>query len=155
MRTLHYHAGEFYLWTGTAYKRAEADAADLRALVYGFLEAASERRGGEVRLFKPSKQRVDLVLDALRGVAHLKEAENKPPCWLDERKQPNPIDLISLANGVLDVRTRNLLPHDPKFFATNGLGFAYDPKAPPPKEWLKFLASVWPKDRESIATLRR
>src|SRR5262245_16309554 len=33
-------------------------------------------------------------------------------------------------------------------------GFAYDPKAPQPAEWLEFLGTLWPDDNEGISTLQ-
>ena len=42
-------------------------------------------------------------------------------------------------------------PASPQFFTFNGLDFAYNVRATSPKQWLTFLASLWPDDQESIA----
>ena len=44
-----------------------------------------------------------------------------------------------MANGLLDLETRTLLPHTPAFFTTDSLGFSYDPDATCP-EWEAFLS---------------
>src|SRR5206468_2568650 len=39
------------------------------------------------------------------------------------------------------------------FFTVNSLPLAYDPDAPSPKHWLKFLAALWPEDEAAEDTL--
>jgi putative DNA primase/helicase len=51
--------------------------------------------------------------------------------------------LIGLPNGVLDVRTGEVLPPDPAYLITKTLGVAYDPEATAPRTE-KFLAEVLP-----------
>ncbi|MFN9953218.1 MAG: NTP-binding protein, partial [bacterium] len=38
-------------------------------------------------------------------------------------------------------------------WVTNALDFDYDSKACQPREWLDFLASLWPSDPESVQAL--
>jgi phage/plasmid primase, P4 family, C-terminal domain len=64
-------------------------------------------------------------------------------------------EIVSVRNGLLHLPTRELLPHDPRFFTLNSLPFAYDADAPKPVEWLKFLEGIWPNDPESIGLLQR
>jgi len=47
-----------------------------------------------------------------------------------------------------------LHPASPQFFTFNGLDFAYNVRATSPKQWLTFLASLWPDDQESINTVQ-
>jgi putative DNA primase/helicase len=152
-RLLHYHRGVFHRYTGGVYQCSEAADADLRAVIYDFLEKANERRGDDVRVFKPNKSRVDLVVDALRGIAHL-SASLEPPCWLDGRPKPSPSDLIPMRNGLFHVPTRKLLPHDPEYFALNALEFPYEPRPAAPRAWEKFLNDLWPEDAEAKSTLQ-
>src|SRR5262245_12668393 len=42
----------------------------------------------------------------------------------------------------------------PRLFAFNSLSFDIDLEAPPPREWLAFLNSLWPDDPASIALLQ-
>jgi putative DNA primase/helicase len=46
------------------------------------------------------------------------------------------------------------MPHTPAFFSLNALDFDYQPNAPPPTEWLKFLKQLWPDDQQSIDMLQ-
>ncbi len=152
-RSLHHHAGDFYRWTGVAYVRAENGAADIRAEVYAFLGRANERGTSGERTYRPTKGRVDQTIDALRAETHL-PADRVPPRWLDGRDAPAPADLIPMANGLLHLPTRNLLPHDPRLFATSALPFAYDPRPHALRAWLAFLKQLWPDDPDAIATLQ-
>ena len=58
-----------------------------------------------------------------------------------------------MANGLLQLSTRTLEPHRPAFFNEHSLPFAYEPKAPKPKRWLRFLHQLWGDDEEAIACL--
>jgi len=44
------------------------------------------------------------------------------------------------------------MPLTPSFFTLNGLNFPYDPDAPKPEHWLKFLNDLWEEDPETLAT---
>lgn len=55
---------------------------------------------------------------------------------------PNP-DLLCLQNGMLDLETMKLLPHDRTYLATYQLGVAYDPTQPADCDrWKQFLAET-------------
>ena len=55
---------------------------------------------------------------------------------------------LPVARGILNLVTRELLPHDPRFFTTNCLPLDYDREAPEPKRWLQFLEELWPADED-------
>ena len=74
---------------------------------------------------------------ALRAVAHVLPNTNQP-CWLDGRDGPDPSDLVSFPNGILDLRTGSLQPPDTMLFMPYAAGFDYDPKADEPADWLEF-----------------
>lgn len=42
----------------------------------------------------------------------------------------------------------------PRFFNAYALDYDFDPLAPPPREWLRFLEQIWGSDAESIAALQ-
>ena len=58
-------------------------------------------------------------------------------------------EIVACANGLLHVGTRKLYPHTPLFFSTVAVPFAYDPAAPEPARWLRFLGDLWPDDQDS------
>src|SRR6478672_3756923 len=71
---------------------------------------------------------------------------------LDAPELPDrpPPDLINLENGILDIRTRTLLPHSPQFLSNNRVPILYDPGATCPKID-EFLLQVFPGDSIDLA----
>jgi putative DNA primase/helicase len=61
---------------------------------------------------------------------------------------------VACRNGLLNLRTRQLLPPTPAFFNLVSTPCCYDDEAPEPKEWLKFLDAVLPSDAEGVALLQ-
>jgi putative DNA primase/helicase len=153
---LHHHRGGFYEWNGSSWPEAVDDS--LRSRLYAFLDGCQCKvkiKGEyELRPVKPNSLMVGGVLDALRAAAHL-ETAIEPPSWLDGVKGPPAHEIVACANGLLHLPTLRLLPHMPSFFNLNALDYAYDPKAPPPRQWLAFLSQIWPEDAEAIATLQQ
>jgi putative DNA primase/helicase len=62
--------------------------------------------------------------------------------------------MLPCRNGLLHLPTGKLLPPTPRFFSPNALDYDYDPNAPEPRLWLRFLAELWSDDPQSIGTLR-
>lgn len=102
---------------------------------------------------------VNNMIQALSG-ACLLPARVHAPAWIDGPPGPEPTGIMAMHNGLLDLEAAALrkpdclLPSDRRFFTTSAAPFAYDPDAPQPVEWLRFLSSVWPDDPDSIATLQ-
>jgi len=69
--------------------------------------------------------------------------------WFDS----NPY-FLNCANGILDLRTGQLLPHDPTHFITHHTPVSYDPQATAPT-WLAFLARIFDNDTDMIAFVQR
>jgi putative DNA primase/helicase len=160
-RTLLHHNGAFHAWTGSHYP--EADEARLRAEIYDFLDGAQRRTNDNEKLapFNPTRAKVGDVLDALAAVANL-PTTIRPPSWLGDAVDLPADEIIACANGLLHLPTRTMLRHSPEFYTQNALDFRYDPKAPTPVQWLRFLESLWCGDdpgpaaiaTEAIATLQ-
>lgn len=146
------HRGDYFRWDGTHYLEITRD--DVHARAYAFVEHAvyvHPEKGSQP--FAPTQRKMADVLDALRAITHV---ENRPeaPLWIDARADPCVTDIIALANGLLDVKTRILHPHTPLFFNHHALPFAFDPKATAASRWLRFLQDLWPDDDEAIASLQ-
>ncbi len=151
---LRHHGGVFYEYDGAASAYRERDEAAIRADLYTFLEPAlrwiePRGEGGTPKLgpFKPTQAKVENVLDALRAVCNL-ATSFAPPCWLQDDPGLDPFEILACRNGLLHIPTRTLLPATPAFFTLNGLDFAYDPDAPAPAHWLRFLMDLWPEDMD-------
>jgi putative DNA primase/helicase len=151
-RTLHRHRGSFWAYARTHYQELPTEA--LRAGIYTFLaEAKRETAEGKLAPFKPTTNKVSQVIDALTAHAYLDDGKAMPS-WLDDREHPPPMEVVPMANGLLHLPSGEMLPHSPKFFASNALTFAYDPTAPAPEQWLAFLAKLWPDDIEAHNALQ-
>ncbi|HJU18593.1 MAG TPA: phage/plasmid primase, P4 family [Stellaceae bacterium] len=152
VRTLHHHRGGFYAWAGAAY--ADMGDAALRAGLYEFLAACKRRDPkGELQPVKPNAGMVNNVLDGLHAAAHLDDALSAP-AWLDQAPDLPADEILVCANGLLHLPTLDLLPHTPSFFSHNSLDFAFERNAPEPRQWLAFLAQLWPSDPVAIETLQ-
>jgi putative DNA primase/helicase len=151
--TTRWWRGSFYLWTGTHWNEA-ADPA-VRARIYHLLEHARYRKHDkegtpELVAWAPTRRKVGDVLEALQAVVHLSERTD-PPAWVEGDDEAR---LQALRNGLLHLPTRRLAAHSPRLFNLTSLPYDYDPAAPPPRRWLRFLRDLWPGDRESRRLLQ-
>jgi putative DNA primase/helicase len=153
-RTLVEQAGLFYEYTGTHYATLE-DAA-IRARLWAFAARASRwSKHGDLVPFQPTTTKINNLLDATRALSHL-PASVQAPTWLDSNPtDPNPLEVISLGNGILHVPSRDLLPATPRLYTHYALNVAFQPEVSrEPTEWLAFLNELWPNDPQSIAVLQ-
>jgi putative DNA primase/helicase len=147
-RLLRHHRGGFYNWAGCTY--SELGEKGLRARLYEFLDGCLMTKGEPV---KPTAHLVNNVLDALKAVAHLDDAI-EPPAWLDKAPDLAATDIVPCRNGLLHLPSLTLASLTPHFFGLNAIDLAYQPNAPTPVQWLKFLAQLWGGDVESIDALQ-
>jgi putative DNA primase/helicase len=158
LRVLHYHRGEFLRWTGTHY--AVMDEIEIRAELYPWLERAvviAKGSGGAlVQLpYKPTKSKVDNVVDALEAMSAV-AVDVDPPAWLDPcGNDPVAADLVATRNGLLHLPTGRSYTHTPRLLNRHAVEFDYDASATMPEEWLRFLGQLWPNDDEAVRTLQQ
>lgn len=169
-RTLLCHRGTWMQWHGPHW--AEMDTAALRKHIYDRLGTVNclraVRKGGEVERYEavrwdPNKRKIADVLEAAAAVGHI-SADVDPPAWLDTgdagensfsaHGKPHAGQFISCRNGLLDLSTRTVSPHTPTLFNVVSVPFDYQRDVSSPIAWLKFLASVWPDDAQSVALLQ-
>jgi P4 family phage/plasmid primase-like protien len=145
--TLKAWQGSLYRWGGASWR--ELTESDVRAAVYAFID-----RHGSTD-FRPNQTNVTKLLDALRHCEEVHvESTHSAPCWLHGVPLAPAAELVACANGLLHLPSRSLLPASPRFFNLNAVPFAYEPAAPAPVQWLRFLADVWPNDPEAVSTLQ-
>jgi putative DNA primase/helicase len=140
------YRGAFYRWTGTHY--LEYADEDLERELYTFLNTALVV--GKKRMlvpYNPTKNKVLEVVHALRR-KYLISRDWETPCWLRTKRYKSAASLVACRNGILNLETRQLRPHDPLLFITNCLPLDYDPQAPKPKRWHQFLEELWPADKD-------
>ena len=150
-RTIHNVNDDLYAYNGSVY--VPVPLAAIRSKAYAMLDRAKAfDENGKLKKFKPTKHKVNNLIDALRGLVHLDL--DTIPAWIDPGDHPDPSELIAVSNGLVHVPSLSLLKPTPGYFNLNATTFDYDPNAPRPKGWLNFLDSIWPNDREAIDTLQ-
>jgi putative DNA primase/helicase len=145
-RTLQFWQGEFWEWRGTHWKRVDENT--MRSRVYEFLDAAQRYTGRGLGRFLPQSFDVNKTIDALKSVVNL-SPDLEMPSWLEgAAPMENPRELVACRNGLLDVASRRLLMHTPRFWSPNVLEFDFDPKAKAPR-FKRFLKELFPNDRDA------
>ena len=147
-RLLRHHRGDFYRYDGRCWP--EAEERKIRAKLYQWLEPAVywklTKNGPTLTPFEPTRYKIANVLEALQAIGHL-DADVSAPAWLENDLQVEAPEFVALDNGLLHLHDRTLMPHTPGFFSQHALPFAYDPDAPTPVRWHKFLDELWGSDR--------
>ncbi len=155
-RLLLRHDGTWHTYNGRSWP--ELDPAALNRQLYAYFGAAQfwkdsprKHEEGDWVDFAPTRHKVADLAHALEALCH---HEHPPPGWLTD-DPPAPADqLLVVANGLLHIPTRKLLPHTPQLFSRTALPYDYDPDATCAPRWEAFLESLWPDDPESIQALR-
>jgi putative DNA primase/helicase len=146
--------GDWWQWQTTHWD--EVDARDIREAAYRYTENAeytdTTGKTPVTRRWEPNRWKMAHLLEALGACLHL-SGRLHPPQWITGNGMLPAHELVSVANGLLHVPTRTLKTHDPAFFNTVAVPFAFDPRAAAPR-WLAFLAELWSDDPESIAALQ-
>lgn len=150
--TLIAQGGAFFGWDGAAWPQLED--ADLRAAFYKYFRHADyvNDRGNVVN-FDPTAHKVNDLVDALKAFAHLSTTVTTP-AWLNGVGLVPATEIVAATNGLVHVPTRTLLTPTPLFYAHYAVPFAFEPDAPPPERWLRFLDEVWPGDVEAQCVLQ-
>ncbi|MER8783232.1 phage/plasmid primase, P4 family [Mesorhizobium sp. M1006] len=152
LRTLHHHRGSFYEWNGSCYREADHDA--IHAAIWAFLDQAlCHTPEKELGPFQPNRSRVGDVFAALSAACNL-PASIETPAWLASGDMLPAGELLAVENGLLHLPTGTLHAPTPAYFGLNAADVSFDPDAPEPTEWLRFLDQIWPDDRQSIETLQ-
>jgi putative DNA primase/helicase len=96
---------------------------------------------------------VQNVAMSLKAATHLDD-QAEPPTWLGDGPAPLPPGIVlPTRNSLVHLPSGQAVPPTPRFFCPYALDFDFDPAAPEPAKWLRFLGSLWPDDHESVATL--
>jgi putative DNA primase/helicase len=154
--TLRRWRGGWMQWDGPHW--TEIEDAEVRSWAYGELsdrqyKHVTAKGDKEIRPWNPNRRRVSDVLDALAASTHLGENID-PPAWLGGDGVVPASEIVACTNGLLHVGTRKRLELTPAYYNRVSVPFAYDPSAPEPTRWLKFLDELWPEDDDSIQLLR-
>ncbi len=88
--------------------------------------------------FDPHPVDVKVILEALQNDVH--RTITKPPLWLDDKHDDiDPRLILPCANGLLNIKTRELMDHTPAFFCNYCLPHGFHPDREVPELWLRCL----------------
>ena len=152
--TLRHWRGDWWHWRVSHWRALEAGA--VREAAYGFAENAVYEKPGKEDVdlvpWAPNKNRIANLIEALAAVCHLGEGATQPS-WLSGGEHPEGT-IVACENGLLEVSTRKLWPHDPAFFNATSVPFEYEPDALDPEGWEAFLEELWGDDIDQIRALQ-
>jgi len=176
-QSLWFWQDEWHRWDGVAYRvvagpeiragvnrlaKAEFDAENVEAVERYNAKRLAGDTDRRTDKGPPQARKVTATLET--NVLHAQVGESllpgdvEQPTWLAD-DVPFPADeVLATASGLLHLPSltaekRCLLPPTPIFFSGNALPYGFDPEANCP-EWLRFLESLWPDDRQSIDVLQ-
>jgi putative DNA primase/helicase len=108
--------------------------------------------------FNPTPRDIKAIYDMLAQACHRPFDTMSPPVFLDGGAGVyaglNPHNLISCRNGIVDITTGKKYPPTPTFFTLTALPLDYDPSAPVPRKWLRFLLQVMKGRKPLIRALQ-
>lgn len=146
----------WWIYTGTHW--APFDLTDLRVKLTQHVKEAFDAEAvklAEMGISKPARHvtatLIGNVLGQLIAFAAV-SSDTDQPCWLDGGSR-SAGRIIPLENGLLDVDSHMLLPHDPAYFSSNCLPYAYDPDADCPR-FYRFLDEIFEGDDQRIMLIR-
>lgn len=150
--TLRYHRNRWVQWDGQKYvpRLPELVEGDL----YRWLDKCkivSVRAGkSSVEKYIASSARVTSILRAMKKSCPV---EGDAPFWLIDDRPPVK-DLVIFQNGILDVRTMQMLRNTPDLFSYNGLPFDYDPGSDY-SWWTNLVSDIMGGDEDRIRLLQQ
>lgn len=155
--TLVSYLGDFFEWRVAANRWALVEECAMRGRLHVWLHEALQAprgRGADLQPFDANPRTVEDAAKSLQAFTHV-GSEVALPAWRDGGSGlPPPSELIVCRNGSLHVPTGEFLSASPALLNLNALPFDFDPLAPAPERWLRFLGELWPHDPDSIALLQ-
>lgn len=170
--SLRFWQDEFHAWKDGAYhpvsskeirgRLAKWLASELHRVYVNQLVAKgmSEDKERKPRLIPVTTNLTGHVAQAISGDCLLPYAAHpSQPCWLDGHPGWSVAEIIPTKNAIVHVPSylsgeHCTRPPTPLLFSPFSLGYDWQPDAPKPERFLKFLAETWPDDPQSIETLQ-
>ena len=155
-RFLKFFEGDFLQWTGSHYRVLKPEY--VRQSLYDFIAEAHHanpkpRHVVEQRLL-PNRRLVSECLDALEANCLLPE-NTQVPCWIELAEGlPDPTNLVAFKNGLFCSASGRLFDHTPRFLNLHALDFEKPDDPEEPTEFLAFLESILPGDKEAHDTIQ-
>lgn len=153
-----YH-GQWYRFQNNRYEELDEDEM-IRGRIYAFLKDKKYLKtmpDGTVVVedYEPTRNRIHDIVDAMNICCPI---SGEPPCWIDNRVEPDPKDLLCFQNGILDVGAylrgeSSLATGTPHLFSLTALPYDFDPEAEC-KGWCDWLMTVFGGDESKVKLLQ-
>ena len=149
-------AGFYQLENGVWIKRADGDirtsaqtiGKDLVDVYAGAKDQGNDETANAAWRYK-------LIVETSRGIdSVLKELKSLPGIRAELADFDRHPHLLAVRNGVVDLKTGNLLPHDPSLLLTRRIDLDFRPATPAPR-WMQFLVEVFPDEPLMPAYMQR
>ena len=163
-----WHRDEFHVWRESAYRpmpskevnlgitriaKTEFDRAHRHAVQAWEQRGRKDLRGRECPPPTVHKVGTHLIADVNQAVGAMTMISGRiePPVWLIDNPPFPATDVMPMRNALVhlpshvDGKPGAIAKPTPGFFCPYALDYDFDPQAPEPSEWIKFLESVWPK----------
>lgn len=164
---LRYWRSEYYRWFGGAYRHVEEVELECQLVAYVHADAArvhglelvawnrksSDGRGPAPKIRNVTTGLIRNVVQAFRSLVVLSSSIDAP-AWIDGCTGPNPVDLVVCSNGIVDTRTGDLLPPNPRFFTFAATTFEYQPDNTECPNLHKFFVDIWSDIPDQIESLQ-
>lgn len=147
LKKIYYFKGEFLVWKKSHYESVDLEY--LRSDIYKFLAKKRNYSGERIQI---RKKNIDEIVDALKSLIYLHRSSL--PVWFNVENGLNENEIIAAKNKLLHIVSRQEIDHTPNFINRTAVNYDYISDVQQPTEWLKFLNSIWPDDRESIEALQ-
>ncbi|MEH3037347.1 MAG: phage/plasmid primase, P4 family [Sphingomonas adhaesiva] len=145
---------DWFVWDGRRWGRDEEGQVTRlgKRVVDGLLSAAKLVNDPETLKRRVAFAHKSQSAARIAGMVELAKTEPGVPIAFDAfDRQPH---LLNVANGMVDLRTGELLPHDRNTFATHIIDIDYDPAAACPV-FERFIADVLAHDAELVEYVQR
>jgi len=152
---IRHYRGAFLRWRDGWWSAVED--CDIRSEITAMLLEAQHGPGSALRgrILRPVM--ISDVIAMLRDLPEVSiPSDFEMPGWLGQEAavdRPPARDFVPMLNGLLHLRSGELWPADPMFFALGGIDVAFDPEASAPA-WQRFLRELWGDDEASIRALQ-
>jgi putative DNA primase/helicase len=141
------HRDTFWQWTGSHYKILEKEPVE--AIVWKYTERAKALGKQGPALFKPTPDKVNAIVSALRAATQFGRDIDLPAWIVGGEDSPPPTEFMAVKNGLLHLPKGEPWNPTPHFFNTSASAVSFDPDAPPPRRWLRFLDETFGDDMEA------
>ncbi|WP_369147094.1 phage/plasmid primase, P4 family [Streptomyces sp. R44] len=135
----------FLVWDGKIWVPGDAKVREALHLMGAELIASGDDSNRKLALKALTNRSIDAVIKELPSVPGV------PADASDFDSRP---ELLSVANGTINLRLGTIHPHTPADMITRRLDVAYDPEAEAPR-WDRFLTEIFPTHPELPGFMRR